>query len=73
MADRALYVAKDSGRNMWVGLWGQNDSMKMSLQKIGSDLQTAVEKKWVTAKSRSPLVWKDDSDREAGLKRLQSF
>ncbi len=44
IADRGTYVAKENGRNAWVGLYGTRNTTQEDLSRIKHDLGDLIEK-----------------------------
>ena len=62
LADRALYAAKHSGRDAWVGLWGHEDA-EAPLEDVINDPEAHIASGAITVvSSREPVRW----HREAG-------
>lgn len=55
MADRALYAAKDAGRNAWMGLWGGTAPEHGAIDAIVDDLQAAEAAGQVRLAASEPL------------------
>ncbi len=64
LADRALYVAKRSGRNAWAGLWGLPEGRDVDLYSVRQNPQTALAQGWIVIGGNRPMSWapiRDDS------------
>jgi diguanylate cyclase (GGDEF)-like protein len=57
MADRALYAAKHSGRNCWVGLQRKDLPPHVSVNDIHDNIAQAIEKHWVQTLSEQEIRW----------------
>ncbi|MEM1190298.1 MAG: two-component regulator propeller domain-containing protein [Pseudomonadota bacterium] len=42
MADQCAYIAKENGRNAWVGIYGNRETSKSDIARITSDLEGAL-------------------------------
>jgi diguanylate cyclase (GGDEF)-like protein len=58
LADRALYAAKDSGRDAWVGVWGHGPA-GLALNTLLAQLGQAELNDSVEVVSTRPVVWRD--------------
>jgi len=56
MADRALYAAKDAGRNAWAGLWGLAGG-QAGLREVRQDPEAALARGWIVAGGNRPVSW----------------
>ena len=54
-ADRALYAAKRSGRNAWVGLWGVAEGVDAG--RALADMQAALAEGWFEVGGNRPTDW----------------
>ena len=54
-ADRALYAAKHSGRNAWVGLWGVAEGVDAG--RALADVQAALAEGWFEVGGNRPTDW----------------
>ena len=54
-ADRALYAAKHSGRNAWVGLWGM--AADANVDAALADVQDALAQDWFAVGGNRPMDW----------------
>ena len=54
-ADRALYAAKHSGRNAWVGLWGVAEGVDAG--RALADMQAALAEGWFEVGGNRPTDW----------------
>lgn len=57
LADRALYAAKNSGRNAWVGFWGQGGVWSHVVEAILKDPDRAIRGGHVAMSSSRPVIW----------------
>lgn len=57
LADRALYAAKHSGRDAWVGMWGQDDSAATISDVIDDPEAHAASGAVIVASSRELVLW----------------
>lgn len=57
MADRALYAAKHSGRNSWVGTWGEAAGRHVDVYSVRQDPAAALAAGWITASGNRPIRW----------------
>jgi diguanylate cyclase (GGDEF)-like protein len=56
-ADRALQVARQSGRNAWACVWGERGGEAPDLHTVLADPTAAMAAGWVTLSSSSPIQW----------------
>lgn len=57
MADRALYVAKHSGRNAWAGIWGLQAGEHVDLYSVRENPEHALAQGWVAIGGNRPMSW----------------
>lgn len=57
LADRALYAAKNSGRNAWVGFWSQSGVWGNVLDAVLKDPERAIRSGLVAVASSRPVSW----------------
>lgn len=57
IADLALYAAKKSERNAWVGVWGVGQRPGLTAQTVAADLRKAEQAGQIRTSSNAPLVW----------------
>jgi len=57
LADRALYSAKNSGRNAWAGMWGALKTAGVSIRTIHDDPEQAVANGWTEVSTNKKTVW----------------
>ena len=57
LADRALYAAKHSGRDAWVGMWGQDDSAATISDVIDDPEAHAASGAIIVVSSRELVLW----------------
>lgn len=57
-ADRALYRAKRSGRNAWIGLWGLEAGVDADTAL--DDVPAALDKGWFAVEANRPTDWSED-------------
>jgi diguanylate cyclase (GGDEF)-like protein len=57
LADRALYAAKQSGRNCWAGLKGEDAPTDCSIQYLYDNIDIAIERGWMHSMSEKDIEW----------------
>lgn len=57
MADRALYAAKQSGRNAWAGTWGQRAGAHVDIHDVRRDPAGAVARGHITPMGSTAIQW----------------
>lgn len=56
-ADRALQGARQSGRNAWAGVWGEDGSQAPHLYAVLGNPEDAMSKGWIRLSSSRPIRW----------------
>jgi diguanylate cyclase (GGDEF)-like protein len=56
-ADRALQVARQSGRNAWACVWGERGASAPDLHALLGNPTAAMANGWVTLSSSRPIQW----------------